>query len=205
LDELRSSRRFALLIRTAKLVCDTGEYLCIVRDISATGVRLRLFHPVPPAQSLRLELGNGDVYPIECVWEADAQAGFRFLEPVNVHIFMEEPSCWQRRPMRLRLRFPVRIIVDGSAAGAIVCNLSRTGALIETQRYLALGQKLHIEAASLPPILASVCWRSGEQYGLSFRQTFTFEELARLAVDLQPFEGSRGVGGQDLQGVQRRA
>src|SRR5690606_20786923 len=56
--DMREAPRFALLIRSAKLICDSGEYLCIIRDVSETGVRLRLFHPLPPDQLLTLELAT---------------------------------------------------------------------------------------------------------------------------------------------------
>ena len=35
--EMRGAERFALLIRTAKLVSESGEFLCVVRDVSASG------------------------------------------------------------------------------------------------------------------------------------------------------------------------
>ena len=46
-EDMRGAQRFTLLIRTAKLVSETGEFLCIIRDVSATGLRLRLFHDLP--------------------------------------------------------------------------------------------------------------------------------------------------------------
>ncbi len=186
-EELRSAQRFALLIRTAKIICKSGEYLCIVRDISATGVRLRMFHALPPFQSLALELGNGDSYALERVWESEDHAGFRFLTPIDVHAFMQEPSKWPRRPIRVGLRLPAMIRTGGAASAATVHNFSRYGAGIETGLFLALEQKLYLEVEGHGPIGASVSWRSGQVYGLILRQTFTFEDLARLAYQLQPF------------------
>ena len=43
-------------MRTAKLVVDGREYLCVLRDASATGVKLRLFHPMPAGDAIALEL-----------------------------------------------------------------------------------------------------------------------------------------------------
>lgn len=186
----REAQRFALLIRTAKLVCPGGEYLCIVRDISASGVRLRLFHDLPASEGLSLELANGYAYPLECVWHRDDHAGFRFTDVINVHEFMEEPSKWPRRPIRLHFKIPGTVIAEDLANEAVVHNISRYGARIETDRYLALQQKVVFDIGGAARINASVCWRSGRLFGLVFRQTFTFEELARLAAVLQPFEGS---------------
>lgn len=188
-ENLRDSQRFALLIRTAKLVCASGEYLCVVRDISASGVRLRLFHDLPTADGLALQLANGYTYPLECVWQRDDHAGFRFTEAINVHEFMEEPSKWPRRPIRLHFQIPATVIADDLGNQCIVHNISRYGARIETDRYLALQQKMILDIAGAARINASICWRSGQLYGLVFRQTFTFEDLARLAVVLQPLDG----------------
>jgi hypothetical protein len=189
-DNLREAQRFALLIRTAKLVCSSGEYLCIVRDISASGVRLRLFHDLPSADGLALQLANGYTYPLECVWQREDHAGFRFTGEIDVHEFMEEPSKWPRRPIRLHFRIPAMVIADDLTSQTVVHNISRYGARIESERYLALQQKIILDIQGAARINASICWRSGRLYGLVFRQTFTFEELAKLAAVLQPFDGS---------------
>lgn len=187
--DLRDAPRFALLIRTAKIVCPRGEYLCIVRDISASGVRLKLFHPLPADTTLRLELSNGDSYALERRWEKNGHAGFRFVEAVNIHGFMEEPSSWPRRPIRLRVRVPSTIHVGDVANPATVLNLSRYGARIEADVFMAIEQKIRLDVPGLPSLSAGVCWRSGKLYGLILRQTFTFEELARHAAALQPIGG----------------
>jgi hypothetical protein len=44
----RGAARSSLMFRTAKILCESGEYVCVVRDVSATGARLRLFHAAPP-------------------------------------------------------------------------------------------------------------------------------------------------------------
>lgn len=191
-ENMRDAHRFALLIRTAKLVCDSGEYLCVVRDISASGVRLRLFHGLPSSGPIALQLANGYTYPLECVWQREDHAGFRFTQAIDVHQFMEEPSKWPRRPIRLELDVPALTIADDLVATTVVRNISRYGAKIDSERFLALQQKLVLDIAGAARINASVCWRSGQQYGLVFRQTFTFEELARLAAVLQPFDRPAG-------------
>jgi hypothetical protein len=186
-EELRSAPRFTLLIRSAKLICDSGEYLCVIRDVSASGVRLRIFHALPPSRSYKLELSTGDRFEVERVWESKDHAGFRFADWIDVHGFIAEASPYRKRALRLRLDFPAAIATDGGVAGVTVRDLSREGARIETTMPLAIRQKVKLTGDGLPPIIANVCWRSTTAYGLVFQQVFTFEELARLAVRLQPF------------------
>ncbi len=185
-DELRSAPRFTLLIRSAKLVCETGEYLCIIRDVSATGVRLRIFHTLPPLQNFSLELSTGEQFELERVWEAKDHAGFRFADWIDVKNFIAEASPYPKRSLRLRLDFPATIEADGHSAQAQLRDLSREGARIETTLPLAIRQKVKFTAKGMPAIFGNVCWRTTGAYGLVFQQVFTFEELAKLAARLQP-------------------
>ena len=72
-SERRSARRFSLVMRTAKLISQSGEYLCIVRNVSETGVKVRLFHPAPPDKFLFLALANGEIHPLQFVWQEERQ------------------------------------------------------------------------------------------------------------------------------------
>src|SRR3569833_3043983 len=67
-SELRDAPRFPLLIRTAPLISSSGEFLCEIRDASASGVCIRTFHPLPQGVQLTLDLPNGDKHAIERVW-----------------------------------------------------------------------------------------------------------------------------------------
>jgi len=195
-DELRNAPRFTLLIRSAKLICDSAEYLCIIRDVSASGVRLRIFHPLPPVPRFSLELSTGERYALDRVWEAADHAGFRFADLIDVTTFIAEASPYPKRGLRLRLEFPAKITADGASAEATIRDLSREGARIETTAPLAIRQKVHLAAKGLPTIVGSVCWRSSSAYGLVFQQVFSFEELAKLAAQLQPV--GRSAAGQNL-------
>jgi hypothetical protein len=184
-EDLRSAPRFALLIRSAKLICGGAEFLCVIRDVSASGVRLRIFHPLPASEQFQIELATGDRFDVERVWEAKDHAGFRFADWIDVHGFIAEVSPYPKRALRLRLDFPAAIATDGGVAGVTVRDLSREGARIETTMPLAIRQKVKLTGEGLPPIIANVCWRSSSAYGLVFQQVFTFEELALLAARLQ--------------------
>ena len=193
-EDMRGAQRFTLLIRTAKLVCESGEFLCIIRDVSETGVRLRLFHALPAEPRMALELSNGEVYFIERVWERDSHAGFRFAAPIDVQAFIAEVSPYPRRQLRLRIQFPAVLTSDGQASVATARDLSPQGAKIETTRFLALGQRVRLEGDRFPATVAKVCWRSGREYGLVFEQVFTLEALAVLAAGLQQVSDSPPPG-----------
>jgi len=181
----RHAPRFALLIRAAKLTSADAEFLCVVRDASEDGVSVRLFHPLPLRVELTLEMPNGDRYPLRRVWEEEDSAGFRFREPVELDRIIEGPSQFPRRPVRVRIEVPCFLLLGSRRVRAMIGNLSQQGALIRTQEYLSLVQRIRVAVDGLPEIAARVCGRERDCYGLSFEDTFQFAELAALAFDLQ--------------------
>ena len=184
-DEQRSAPRFTLLIRSAKLVSPDSAYRCVVRDASESGVSVRLFHPLPPEVPLALEMPNGDILPLERVWEEEGKAGFRFNAPVDIARIVESPSQFARRGVRVNLQVPCDLFVGARRVAGKICNLSQQGAQVHTQEKLSLIQRVRIVAEGMPEVAGKVRWRRNDDYGLSFEDTFQFAELAALAFDLQ--------------------
>lgn len=183
----RAAPRFALLLRAAKLVAPRGaEYLCIVRDVSETGAKLRLFHSLAGVGHLALESATGTRIGLDLVWEHGGEAGFRFVHPIDVQRFIAEAGPYPKRPIRIAVNHPARIVVAGETIPAKLNNLSRQGANLETDHHLAIGQRLRLEAQDLPTFEATVCWRRHPAYGLVFGQIMSLEELALRTFRMQP-------------------
>lgn len=184
----RAGARQRLTMRVAKLRCLSGEYPCIMHDVSATGTRLRLLHAHPPEQFMFVELANGELYAIERRWIAGDFAGYRFSSRVDVGDFLSKPNSRQRRPLRLRVEHPVKFSFGGERGDAFLANLSSQGACIEAGRQVPLGSPVRIEIPGFAPHLASVCWRQEYRHGLAFQEALTLQQLAALALELQPFD-----------------
>jgi hypothetical protein len=166
--------------------------LCVVRDISATGARLRLFHEPPPERHVFLELSNGDRHVMECVWVADGHAGFRIAQPIDVNAFLVEPSPFPKRPIRLRIQRPAVLTVGGVRHPATLIDLSQKGARITADCHLAVSQQITLDIPGIGAIPAKVRWRGKDGYGLVLEQTFRLDELASFAFDLQHSANSAG-------------
>lgn len=189
--EQRATARFTLLIRTAKLIADSGEFLCVVRDVSTDGIKARLFHPLPEGGPLEIELAAGERHPIEKIWQEDDITGFRFAAPVALdRLLADAPDGRRKRPVRLRLALPALVISNGRRVNAAFRDISQHGASIICEEYLAMDERLRIDCDWLPELTARVRWRRSPQYGLIFEQTFRYDELARLTAPLQFEPGS---------------
>lgn len=183
--DLRAAPRLTLLIRAAKILTAYGEYLCVVRDVSETGVSITLFHALPANGPLALEMANGDQYPLERVWAAQDKAGFRFATRAHLGRLVEAPSNHPKRAVRVNIDAPC---VLSSLAGSVdgqLCNISQQGALVRCATRLALAQKVRLKAYGLPEVTALVRWRRGDMFGLVFQDTFQFARFGEVVHEMQ--------------------
>ncbi len=182
--EPRAAPRFTLLIRTAKLIIDDQQFLCVVRDISATGFSIRSFHPIEKSTRIALELQSGDCYPADMVWQRDGEAGFEFHTPIEVDAIVMGLSEHPKRDLRFDLELPVTLHAHGMRLKAKLANLSRQGGNVQCDSKLSIDQLIRIEAPGMPDIEARVRWRKEGVYGLVFDTTFSLANLALLIRDL---------------------
>jgi hypothetical protein len=186
----RAAPRFTLLIRAAKLVSAQGEFVCVIRDVSETGVSVRLFHGLPGCKEFALHMPAGAVYEIARVWHRGSEAGFTFTEPVEVERLVNESGEYPKRGLRLGLCFPVTVSMLAGSFDAVVENLSQQGARLTCDHLLAIDQNVRIampdlSGKKLREVRAKVRWRRDNQYGVVFDDTFTLGDFARLAALLQ--------------------
>ncbi|WP_338241899.1 PilZ domain-containing protein [Aurantiacibacter hainanensis] len=184
--EQRDSQRYTLLIRAAKLISEAGEFLCVIRDASETGISARLFHPLPEPAFMTVELQNGDRHAVELIWQEKDRAGFRFMEAADIGRIIESPSRFAKRAIRLNVAAPAQVETsDGRIEMVEFTDLSQQGAKITCSCRFALDERVKVSARGLPPTLAKVRWRKQGSCGLIFENTYQYGEFARIAAELQ--------------------
>lgn len=183
--EMRRAPRFTLMLRVAKLVIDGREQFCVIRDVSTTGLKVKLFGPLPQHAELALELANGDRHRAECVWTASDHAGLKFHEPIQLDQLLDEArGAGQRKHVRLRIALEGLLHSGGEVVPVAFHDISQQGAGIDSEKWLLINELIKIETAVLPPLYAKVRWRDHPRYGLIFEQTFQLEDLARRCTGL---------------------
>lgn len=185
-QEQRQARRSSLMMRTAKLVCQSGEYVCVVRDVSSGGVRLHFYHPVPAEGRVFLVLANGLTYPVERVWEREGAAGYRFVSEVDLPAFISEPGRYPHRGIRLALERPALVTTGGIDSRAMLADISTRGARVVGGSRYAAGSLVRLEVEGLPVRFGHVCWRNDHDHGIIFQEAIPLDRLARLLFELQP-------------------
>ena len=183
--EGRGATRTSLIIRPVKLISHKNEYLCLIRDISNSGLSIRSFHTLPDMDVVRLETQTGECYHASKVWQSDRQAGFAFNHSIDVKAAIANMGTYPKRQPRFGLRFPVVLKSGGQSTQGTILNLSQQGAKLVTPHHLAIGELVELEAANLPSLFAKVCWRSDDSYGLIFETRFLMPEFALVAARMQ--------------------
>ena len=183
--EQRGAPRYTSLIRAAKLVCGQGEFLCVIKDVSATGISFRTFHALPCERNIALELQNGETYEMAEVRRDGFEASYRFAEPVEVEKLIDETWNFPKRQLRLNIAVPLTVSSIATKAKATTINLSQQGARIECDATFAMDQKLAVAGDCLRETRATVRWRRDAEYGLVFDHTLSLREFAILAAAVQ--------------------
>ncbi len=183
--EHRGAQRYTLLIRAAKLVGPAGEYMCVIRDASETGVNVRLFHALPECGQMMLELQNGDQHEAKIVWQEEDRAGLQFAQEANIARIIECPSRFAKRPIRINLDIGALLSTLSEQACVRIRNISQQGAQVTSKHRFAIDQRVQLSADGLRQVSAKVRWRRGELFGLVFEDTFQFGDLARIIANMQ--------------------
>lgn len=182
--ERRASPRMLTLIRPGKLVIDGREFLCVVRDISEGGVKLRLFHAIPEHKFAEIQFDNGETCTVKAMWQDGDLAGFAFVARPDLARLIAAPKGAPRRPPRLNVRLEAVLSAGGLRTPVVVRDLSQRGACIECSGWLMIDELVRLESEALPTLHAKVRWRRPPYYGLVFEQTFRIDDLARVCSEL---------------------
>ncbi|MBX7541631.1 PilZ domain-containing protein [Qipengyuania sphaerica] len=183
--EKRGATRYTSLIRSAKLVSGHGEFICVIRDVSSTGLSLRTFHALPDERILSLELQNGETYEITETRRNGREASYRFDRPVTVERLIHESWNFPKRQLRLNIAVPLQLSSLSGGGEAETVNLSQQGARVTCDAPFAIDQSIRVTSDSFPETRAKVRWRKDKSYGLVFENTFSLREFALMAASVQ--------------------
>ena len=183
--ERRSAPRVAVMIRPAKLIADHREFLCVVRDVSSAGLKLRLFHELPAHQHLTVELENGERHAVRLVWQSGELAGCAFVGEADLpRLIAAHEGPYPRRQPRLQVAVPAVLCTGGLRTPVTMRDLSQRGAALDCPAWLMIDELVRLESDVLPTIHAKIRWRRPPRYGVVFEQTFRLVELALACAQI---------------------
>lgn len=182
LKERRKQSRFTLILRVGVLEQYGKSSLCLVKNISSTGVQLKCYaRPVVEGYAT-IRVADETPVPGRIIWLDGDVAGMSFDTELNAEALLRVRQ--KLRPQRRRST--PRVTVEASAClrtggricGAVVCDISSMGARVRTPSPLAPGDRAIITLADLPSLDAYVRWTSGDEAGLVFETPIPMQVIA---------------------------
>ena len=184
----RADPRHLTLYRVGTILLDGVRELCLIKNISAGGLMLRVYRPVPVGQQLQVELKSGEPLSGTATWVLGPQIGVTLDEPIDVIAILSNSMTGPRPRMpRIETRSFVQVRDGANLVRARACDISQGGLKIESSTILAVGTEVVVLLPKLAPQPGIVRWVNGNSVGL------TFNSLVPLPVLVEWLQGQRAV------------
>jgi hypothetical protein len=180
--ERRGSERHLTVLRVAALHVDGTTQLCMVRNVSPGGLRLRVFRPPSVGARLLIELKSGHFLGGRATWSRGSDLGAALDAPLDVYDLLS--TSWNgardRRPRLPRMEIDRTILVrlDARRRAARLCDISQGGAKLEICGGAALGSSALLQLAEAASVAGTVRWTAGDAIGIAFNEQLSLRWLS---------------------------
>lgn len=183
-EDRRRSARHAAVNQVAKIRLASGrEELCMLRDISAEGLKAEVYIPLEPGASIDIELRTAHTVRGRIVWAADNEIGVAFDAAIPAAAMLAhcslEANGTSLRPPRLKVNLRGLLRIGGAARMVSIGNISQAGLQIAAPEPIRVGAQCSIALPGLPARAAAVCWWREGHAGLMLAEPFDYPEFAR--------------------------
>jgi len=184
--ERRSDERYLTLLRVGALVAGGQRELCLIRNISAGGMMIRAYSPLPVGTAVSVELKQGDPVSGVVQWVENGLTGVTFDSPIDVVGLLTASGEGPRpRLPRIELDSTAWVRQDGDVLRTRLVNVSQGGVRIESSVELSVSGDIVVTLPGLTPAAGVVKWRDGDSYGIAFNRSLILSDLVHWLKDHQ--------------------
>lgn len=179
-SERRDGERHLTLYRVGSMIVEGRRELCLIKNISAGGMMVRLYGPVADDTRAIVELKCGQQVQGRICWTRNNLAGVTFDEPVDIIDLLSSSSQGPRPRMpRIALDHAATLRQDANVVRATLCDISQGGAKLRCAEPLELDGNIVLSLSGLEPRQGVVRWQNGEFAGINFNGLLPLGELVR--------------------------
>lgn len=178
--ERRAEERLIPLLKIAKLITSSGEWLMRVRNITAGGLMAEVAECPAVGETVAVELSSQKI-PSSVIWIRDGLVGIRFDQSVDLGELLagrKPRHGFRPRPPRLDVDCKASVRLGQTYYTVDVHDISLGGMKVEPVEEYCVGRKVTVVVESLKPIKGEVRWYSDRMAGIVFDSPLDFEELA---------------------------
>lgn len=184
-DEGRAAPRFRTLLQSARLIGEKNQSLCIVRDVSETGMKVRLFGTVDVGDRICVEFKGGRTVCATVQWTDDRFAGLAFETAIDLQQIFDtvEPDYSHRAP-RLELNATATVTFGRVRTTMAILDISVSGIKMLGGDALIRGENVAIDIEGLVKCNAVVKWKASDLVGVELEHPMPVERLTAWASQL---------------------
>jgi hypothetical protein len=188
-DDRRADPRAATVFRPVLIEAQGQSVFCLVRNLSATGMRAKVYSAFAENTSVVVEFAEGQQVQGNLIWQRDDHIGVRFARPIDVYhvlgsISQKLSPGRVNRPLRLSVDCSGELEIGGRTLAMQVQDISQRGLKVRAS-FVRPGDEVIVRLPSLDPRKAIVRWTQPSLAGLAVVRPLSFDELARWVVEQQ--------------------
>ncbi|MDO6413004.1 PilZ domain-containing protein [Sphingomonas sp. BIUV-7] len=185
--ERRRAMRHTTVFQVAKLCTDRSEELCILRDISDTGLRAEVYCKMEPGEHVVLEMRTGHRVAGTIIWSREPSIGVRFDKEISVPEVLAHCSFDDRlgriRPPRIDVAMSALLLSGRQLIDIAIRNISQAGLKVASAETLLAGSEVTVRLQGIGQRGAKVRWYRDGEAGLQLLAPLTYAEFAAWRVE----------------------
>jgi hypothetical protein len=186
MPERRHDERHMTLLRVGSLIIGDRRELCLIRNISAGGMLIRVYSAITPDTRVSIELKQGEPIHGTTLWSRDEFVGVSFDTPIDILSLISAPADAPRPRMpRLEVSCIAWVRDDAVVHRTRALNISQGGLRVETTHGLPVGAQVTVTLPGLSPEQGVVRWNDGESCGITFNRVLALPHLVAWLGDQQ--------------------
>jgi hypothetical protein len=181
-SERRTSERLQAVLPVARLVTETANHFCRIKNISAGGLMAEAVAPIRVGERVRIELNSEQRLPGTVVWVRTGLVGIKFDSDVDLQDFITSGNRQQNvraRPPRLEVSCGATVQIGKLYHKVEVHDISLGGMKVALNDWHCTGRSVIVTIESLRSFKGKVRWYKGGCAGIVFEKPLTFEELTK--------------------------
>ena len=176
--ERRGGDRVMTLYRVGSLAIGDDRELCLIKNICAGGMMVRVYCAIAEGTRLSVELKCGQPISGVVSWTRDAHVGINFDQPIDV-IEILTTSMDGPRPRMPRIQVDsFATLREGASTYRVrLCDISQGGLKIHCEAPIECDSQVVVTLPGVAPQPASVRWVDGNYLGVTFNRMIALPTL----------------------------
>ena len=176
--ERREGERHMTLYRVGSILIDNRRELCLIKNISAGGMMVRLYCTVASGTAVTVELKSGQPIQGKISWTRNQNAGVAFDQPIDVIDILSNSMEGPRPRMpRIETKCQATIREGANVYRVEACDISQGGVKIRTDAILPQGSDIVLALPGLDAQAGIACWSANGYAGIGFNRLLPLAEL----------------------------